>query len=198
MFTGIIGGLATVRAITPLADGMEISLTNTFDRPVSLGDSVALDGVCTTVTELNGAQFTVQLLGSTLAVSTLGSVTVGQLLNWELSLTPSTPMGGHYVTGHVDEMGRIIRRVARGSWTQLGVSVSGRWMQWLVSKGSITLNGISLTVMAVGPAEFECHIVTHTMTHTTLSAAHVGQRVNVEYDILAKYLYNSSILKNRV
>jgi len=197
MFTGIIGGLATVCSVTPLADGKELSLHAAFDRAVSLGDSVALDGVCTTVTRLNGHEFTVQLLGSTVAVSTLGRVAVGQSLNWELSVTPSTAMGGHFVTGHVDEVGRIIRRVVRGSWTQLGISVSGNWMHWLVSKGSITLNGISLTVMSVGPADFECHIVSHTMTHTTLSLAHVGQLVNIEYDILAKYLYNSSILKNR-
>jgi len=191
MFTGIVGGVTTVSAVRPLSEGRELDIARVFNRDIALGDSVALDGVCTTVARMTESVVTVQLLGSTMACSTLGSVRVGDPLNWELSLTPATPMGGHYVTGHVDEMGRIDRVIPRGSWSEVSVVTSGTYAHLVVLKGSVAINGTSLTVMGCGPSSVMCHVIGFTHQHTTLGRAQVGKPVNIEYDILAKYLYNS-------
>lgn len=196
MFTGIVGGVTKVSAVRPLSEGRELDIARVFNRDVALGDSVALDGVCTTVVRMTESVVTVQLLGSTMACSTLGSVRVGDPLNWELSLTPSTPMGGHYVTGHVDEMGRIDRVIPRGSWAEVSMVTSGTYAHLVVLKGSVAINGISLTVMGCGPSSVVCHVIGFTHQHTTLGRAQVGMPVNIEYDILAKYLYNSPTYRN--
>jgi len=191
MFTGIIAGTATILSVKSLQNGKEfrIHLDSAADR-LQLGDSIALNGVCTTALHISKSEFTIQVLPETLTKTTFSIASVGDPLNWETSATPTTALGGHIVYGHVDEIGRV------GSWStghafnELTIHYSSQFRPYLIPKGSICINGISLTVVDVSERYFTCHIIPHTATHTVLNQLSNGSQVNLEYDIVAKYLYN--------
>lgn len=198
MFTGIVAGRLAVKSVQPLSGGKQMALilpaANTL---LNTGDSIALNGVCTTAIDISESGFSIQLLAETLQKTTLGSVKPGDALNWELSATPATALGGHLVYGHVDETA-IIQRIQQSSpWTVVTIHFSPKFRPYLVEKGSVCIDGTSLTVVDIQSETFSVHLIPHTFKNTVLHEKKAGDTVNIEYDIIAKYLYNFTTVSNR-
>ncbi len=190
MFTGIILAIGEVAAIEHRAgdcrfkiDTGKLSLTD-----VVLGDSIAVNGVCLTAVELGSHYFCADVSNETLSRTLLNIATVGTPVNLELALTPSTRMGGHIVSGHVDGIGKIIEKKADGRSFRFKFQAPDNLAKYIAEKGSICINGISLTVNEVNGAVFSVNIVPHTLKETTLGSAVVGTQVNLEVDLLARYM----------
>ncbi|NBV84270.1 riboflavin synthase [bacterium] len=193
MFTGIIAGTLIVADVTDIAHGRRVRLAfpGAINR-LNTGDSIALNGVCTTAIDITDNGFSIELLAETLKKTSFDRVKSGAILNWELSATPTTALGGHLVYGHVDEVGTIVSIRANGTFNVVEVRYSAQFQPFLIRKGSICINGISLTVVDVTPTTFTCHLIPHTSAHTVIHTQKSGDMVNLEYDIVAKYLYNFS------
>ncbi len=200
MFTGLIQGLARVVAVEARVAGR--GLTITLSESLTTGESLALNGVCCTVLPvLNdsklalmgeiGHVYQIDLLQETCDKTTLKDVVVGDVLNYERCVTPTTLLGGHLLQGHVDYRGVIqsIQTLGDGTYA-VTVSYPAKFFPLLVSKGSIAIDGISLTVVAVASDSFSVHIIPHTWQVTVLSQRKAGDFVNLEYDIVGKHLYH--------
>ncbi len=190
MFTGIIEAIGKVRESRASSGGMEFVLEQAeIAGGSAIGDSIAVAGVCQTVTEIAGDTFRFFAMGETLHSTTLGSLTPGDLVNLERALTPTSRLGGHFVSGHVDGVGRIEAIDDEQSWRTYRLSMPYELQSLLVPKGSLAVNGISLTI---GPEILddgcELFVIPHTLSETTLSDAKVGDEVNLETDILGKYV----------
>jgi riboflavin synthase len=191
MFTGLIQGLASVVGVDDRVTGRGLTLA--IPETLMPGESVALNGVCCTVLPggSSASGYSVDLLQETCDKTTLKTVQVGDLMNYERCVTPSTLLGGHLLQGHVDCTGVIQDIAALGNGTyELKVSYPSAFFELLVPKGSIAIEGISLTVVAVTPIFFSVHIIPHTWEMTVLSHRKSGDFVNLEYDIVGKYLYH--------
>lgn len=190
MFTGIIQAVGEVAAIEPKGDDVRLRiLTNELDlADVQLGDSIAVDGVCLTAVDLSGDGFWADVSGETLSCTTFKSLTVGTKTNLEKALTPTTRLGGHLVSGHVDGIGKIIERYNDGRSVRFHIQAPDEMAKYIAEKGSICVDGISLTVNVVNGAVFELNIVPHTLQETTMGQFKVGTKVNLEVDIIARYL----------
>ncbi len=190
MFTGIITAIGSITAIE--LKGGDCCLTiNTGKLPLSdtfLGDSIAVNGVCLTAVELGKQHFCADVSNETLARSTLKNAAVGTPVNLELALTPTTRLGGHIVSGHVDGIGELIELKPDARSWRLSFKAPDDLAKYIAEKGSITINGISLTVNTVNGALFSVNIVPHTLKETTLAGIKVGDKVNLEVDLLARYL----------
>lgn len=190
MFTGII------QAVGQLAqrelNGTDARLcihTGTLDLgQVQLGDSIAVSGVCLTVVTLTGHGFWTDVSAETLKHTILGELSTGSPVNLEKALTLQTPLGGHLVSGHVDGVGTVTRVYPDGRSTRLHLQVPPELARYIAPKGSICIDGISLTVNTVQGTEFTINIIPHTMKMTTLSTVKSDRRVNLEVDIIARYL----------
>ena len=191
MFTGIVGSTAEIRSITSFSEGLEISfkLEAAF-LDTNIGDSIAIDGVCSTIVELSEQMFLVHYLPETLSKTTIGKWKVGDRVNLELSLQPTSRIGGHFVTGHVDTTGRVIEFTQHGKFREITIGFDSQFSHLVIPKGSIALNGISLTIVDLTHELFSCHIIPHTVENTNLSYLHSGVSfVNLEFDMMGKYLY---------
>jgi riboflavin synthase len=190
MFTGIIQAVGRISACTPKGGDvrMEIATGTLPMEGVALGDSIAVDGVCLTVVELNHAGFSTDLSRETLDLTTLGAAVVNSRVNLEKATTMGQPFGGHIVSGHVDGIGRVKSRSADARSMRLEIEVPPELARYIARKGSITVNGISLTVNEVDDSSFGVNIIPHTQEVTTLGALQNGDRVNLEVDLLARYL----------
>ena len=190
MFTGIIQSIGEVAVIQPKGDDVRLRvLTNKLDLDdVQLGDSIAVNGVCLTAVELPGDGFWADVSGETLSCTTFKALTVGTKTNLEKALTPNTRLGGHLVSGHVDGIGEIIERYDDGRSVRFHIKAPDEMAKYIAEKGSICVDGISLTVNAVKGAVFELNIVPHTLQETTMGQFKVGTEVNLEVDIIARYL----------
>ena len=193
MFTGLIQALGTVGAVTPLNEGLLVGIEApmaSLTHPLALGDSIALNGCCTTVVRLEESTFFVELSKETLNKTMFSALQVGQRLNLELPITPTAPLGGHYVTGHVDCVLPLLSSEVVGICWVLTFALPERvdYQGLLEEKGSITLDGISLTLNSVTDKAFTVCIIPHTMNHTTLGDLPVDGLVHVEFDILGKYV----------
>ena len=190
MFTGIIQSIGEVAAIEAKGDDSRIRiLTNELDlADVQLGDSIAVNGVCLTAVELPGDGFWADVSGETLSCTTFKSLTVGTRTNLEKALTPTTRLGGHLVSGHVDGIGTIVERYDDGRSVRFHIQTPDEMAKYIAEKGSVCVDGISLTVNAVKGAIFELNIVPHTLKETTMGQFKVGTEVNLEVDIIARYL----------
>lgn len=190
MFTGIIEAVGLIEKITPR--GKDISLQIQTGKlnlaDVQLGDSIASNGVCLTVVQLGASYFVADLSAETLAKSNFQSASVGQKVNLEKAMLPTTRFGGHMVSGHVDGLAKIIRREAVGRAIEFWVEAPKALAKYLAKKGSVTIDGISLTINDVTDQRFKLTIVPHTAQQTTLADATVGQWVNLEVDVIARYL----------
>jgi riboflavin synthase len=190
MFTGIILGVGRIAAMD--AHGGDARLRVDAGKvdmsDVALGDSVAVNGVCLTAIDCLPAGFVADVSGETLARTTLGTLRVGDAVNLEKALTPSSRLGGHLVSGHVDGVGEVLTRTAEARSVRFRVRVPASLAKYIAEKGSICVDGVSLTVNRVEGAEFELNIVPHTLAATTLDAFHPGRRVNLEVDLIARYL----------
>jgi riboflavin synthase len=190
MFTGIIETLGTIAAMEPRggdlrlkvrAPGMDLADTQ-------LGDSIAVNGVCLTVTALDGGQFAADVSRESLNVTTLGDLGVGDRVNLERALTLNTRLGGHLVSGHVDGVGELLSMQPDARSTRVYFRAPDALARYIAAKGSITIDGASLTVNGVDGATFDVNIIPHTWRLTRFSVYKVGTRVNLEVDLIARYL----------
>lgn len=190
MFTGIIEAVGTITALTP--KGKDISVTvnaGTLDlSDVKLGDSIATNGVCLTVVELTGTGYVADLSLETLNRTAFAHYRAGQKANLEKAMLPTTRFGGHMVSGHVDDVAEIIERSHTGRAIEFWVKVPVHLARYISEKGSVSIDGISLTVNAIRGDEFKLTIVPHTAAETTMESFKVGRKVNLEVDVIARYL----------
>jgi riboflavin synthase len=190
MFTGIILAVGKISAIEQKAGDCRLTI-NTGKlslNDVALGDSVAVNGVCLTAVEMGTDYFCADVSNETLSRTILKGATTGTQVNLELALTPSTRMGGHIVSGHIDGIGQVLEKKADGRSFRFKFKAPNNLAKYIAEKGSICINGISLTVNEVDGALFSVNIVPHTLKETTLGDAVVGTRVNLEVDLLARYM----------
>ncbi len=190
MFTGIIQAVGKIskREMTGVDARLYVQTGELPLDNVQLGDSIAVNGVCLTAINLPGDGFWADVSGETLAHTTLGELRTGGLVNLEKALTPQTHLGGHIVSGHVDGVGHITQCYDEGRSVRFQIKAPDELAKYIAQKGSICVDGISLTVNMVKGAEFSLNIVPHTLAMTTLDKAKVGQRINLEVDLIARYL----------
>ena len=189
MFTGIIQAVGRVKDIDAKGDSARITVEHGGSiADIKPGDSVAVDGVCLTAVEFSLSVFKADISGETLRLTTLGNKKRGGLVNLEKPLTPSSPIGGHFVTGHVDGIGLIARKAAAGEFAEIDFSIPAELQGQIVKKGSVAVDGISLTVADLIEQGFRVAIIPHTLKNTSLSSKKEGDRVNIETDIIAKYV----------
>ncbi len=190
MFTGIIEAIGTIRALSPKGGDVRVYVeTGKLDlADVKLGDSIAVNGVCLTAVELPGDGFWADVSRETLARTAFIDLKTGSKVNLEKALTPSSRLGGHLVSGHVDGVGEILKREDNARAIQFTVRAPRELAKYIALKGSITVDGTSLTVNAVNGAEFELTIVPHTLVETIMADYRPGRQVNLEVDLLARYL----------
>ena len=190
MFTGIIQAIGKIAAIEHRAGDcrLKIDTGKLSLADVALGDSIAVNGVCLTAVELGAHHFCADVSNETLSRTLLNTASIGTPVNLELALTPSTRMGGHIVSGHVDGIGKVIEKKADGRSYRFTFKAPDDLAKYIAEKGSICINGISLTVNEVKGAEFSVNIVPYTLQETTLRDAKVGTSVNLEVDLLARYM----------
>jgi len=190
MFTGIIQSVGKIAAIENKGDDLSL-LVNVGKLPmdnVVLGDSIAVNGVCLTVVNKSDVGFAADVSGESINRTTVGQLTIGTRVNLEMALTLQTPLGGHLVSGHVDGVGVVSQRSTQGRSERFHIVAPDAIAKYIAEKGSICVDGISLTVNAVSGAEFELNIVPHTLQETTMGEFKVGRKVNLEVDIIARYL----------
>ena len=190
MFTGIIQAIGTITSIEPKGDDLRVRInTGKLDlTDVQIGDSIAVNGVCLTAVELPGDGFWADVSGETISRTKFAGIQPGMLANLEKALTPTTHLGGHLVSGHVDGMGEVVERFNDGRSVRFKIKAPDELAKYIAEKGSICVDGISLTVNAVDGAVFELNIVPHTLTETTMNEFKQGTQVNLEVDIIARYL----------
>ena len=190
MFTGIIARMGTVKKIDSKKNLMVFGIDlGSLAKKVRVGDSVSVSGACLTVTAKKGRVASFDLMKETIERTALRSLSVGGRVNLELALQVGSRMGGHFVAGHVDEVA-VIKHIAREkNWVALRLSVSKENRRYFVPKGSATIDGISLTIGKVGKDYFEVYLIPYTLKVTTLGLKKAGDCVNIETDILAKYLF---------
>jgi riboflavin synthase len=194
MFTGLIEATGTVRAVSAQAGGAVLELETALGPELGIGDSLATSGVCLTVITREGTRVTMDVSPETLRVTALGALSPGRPVNLERSLRADGRLGGHIVQGHVDGVGSIQAIAEEGGFRRVRIGFPGPLAAWMVEKGSIAVDGISLTIAALGDAWFEVQIIPPTWTHTTLAAARVGDPVNLECDLVGKYVVRLATL----
>ncbi len=201
MFTGIVTHNGEIRAVEPFSGGRRVRIAADMAAAgIALGASILHSGVCLTVTEIapmpGGVHYVVEISPETLARTTLGAWRVGGRTNLERSLKAGDEFGGHFVTGHIYATGRVIARREEGEWTLLGFAAPGSLARFIAEKGSIAVDGVSLTVNSVedvAPSAedgctFSVTVIPHTAMNTTLGALQMGDRVNLEIDLIARYV----------
>lgn len=190
MFTGIVEELGEVLALTELADD---ALRITIRGPLvvsdsALGDSISVNGVCLTAVELTPESFSADVMRETVRMSTIGNLSVGDSVNLERPVTLATRLGGHMVQGHVDGIGTVKSREHSENWDVVTIDAPSDLLKYVVHKGSITVDGVSLTVSAITEDSFSVSLIPATLAKTTLGERAVGEQVNLEVDVVAKYV----------
>lgn len=189
MFTGLVEEIGSVEKLEPLDDAVRLAvrapLVTSDAKP---GDSIAVDGVCLTVVDNAGGVFTADVMRETLECSRVGAYAVGSRVNLERALAAGQRLGGHMVQGHVDGVAQVLSRTPSQHWEVVRVSLPEPLARYVVEKGSIAVNGTSLTVSAVGPDWFEVSLIPTTLAATTAGELAVGDPVNLEVDVVAKYV----------
>jgi riboflavin synthase len=189
MFTGIVESLGTVTAIEDQGDALRLTIESpeVLDD-ATLGASIAVNGCCLTITEHDTLTWTADLMAETLAKTSLAGVAPGDRVNLERAMSAHGRLGGHIVQGHVDGVGTILRREPSEHWEVVTISLPADLARYLVNKGSITVDGISLTVVEARRDEFTVSLIPETLARTTLGFKQVGDLVNLEADIIAKHV----------
>jgi riboflavin synthase len=188
MFTGLVRCLATVREVHAAGPGRKLLVeAPQIGREARVGDSIAVNGCCLTVVERDGELLAFEAGPETLARTNLGELARGSRVNLEPSLRVGDPLGGHFVTGHVEAVGTLEARSDEGDWSTFHFRFPKELSRYMVAKGSIAVDGVSLTLVDVGPERFSVALIPHTLSATTLGQLRAGDRVNLETDLLAKY-----------
>ena len=194
MFTGIVEEVGTLVVREDQSDAAVLQIrADRVLQDVALGDSIAVNGVCLTVTGVEDGVWSTDVMAETLSRSSLGSVTAGAPVNLERAVTPHTRLGGHMMQGHVDGIGVVVGRVPGEHWEVVRMALPADLARYVVEKGSIAVDGVSLTVSAVSPADipepwFEVSLIPTTLRETTLGSRAPGEPVNLEVDVIAKYV----------
>jgi riboflavin synthase len=188
MFTGLVADLGKVSAVDATADGVTLAVRTRLADEIAEGDSVAVNGVCLTATAIAGQEFRAEVMHETLRRSSLAEVATGSDVNLELALRASDRLGGHIVQGHVDGLGAIRSVEEDGFARVVTIAAPTDLLRYVVEKGSIAVNGVSLTVVDVGGDGFSVSLIPETLERTTLGAAAPGTPVNLEVDVVAKYV----------
>jgi riboflavin synthase len=189
MFTGIIEELGKVSAIESQPDAIRLTIScGKVLSDLKRGDSISCSGTCLTAMEIDGSSFTADVMLETLKRSSLSEVKVGDVINLERAMQHETRFGGHIVQGHVDGVGEVISREKSDNWDWVRIRIPADLMKYVVMKGSITIDGISLTVNELGEDHIAVSLIPETLEVTTLGYKHPGDKVNVEADVLAKHI----------
>ena len=190
MFTGIVEAKGEIVSLTPKGGDVTLRIrSGALDlSDVQLGDSIAVNGVCLTAVTLPGDGFSADVSGETLRLTTLGNLRAGSIVNLEKALTPTTRLGGHLVSGHVDGLGEVVSMQPDARSIRFDIRAPDALAKYIAHKGSITVDGISLTVNSVDGAVFSLNIVPHTQQMTTIAEWKPGSKVNLEVDVIARYL----------
>jgi riboflavin synthase len=189
MFTGIVEELGTVAGVEDQGDSIRLTIhAEHVLADAGLGDSISVNGCCLTVAEKDGDTWTADVMQETLDKTSLAGVEVGDRVNLERAVTPTTRLGGHIVQGHVDGVGTVVRRTPSEHWEVVEVDMPPDLARYLVDKGSITVDGVSLTVVEARDERFTVSLIPETLARTTLGSRQPGDRVNLEVDVLAKHV----------
>ncbi len=187
MFTGLIESIGTIARRTDVNGGARLEVSAAFAAELSAGESVAVNGVCLTAIDVTAATFAAELSPETLRATSLAALAAGSRVNLERAVRADSRMGGHFVLGHVDTTSEITSWAPQGDHWWLELSLPKAIETWVVEKGSIAVDGISLTIATLSEASFGCQIVPHTRAHTNLTDRKTGDLVNLEADIIGKY-----------
>lgn len=191
MFTGLIQELGTIQSVTQNSEGKEFTIKAPgLIKEIQIDDSVATNGVCLTATQITNDTFKVQAIHMTLEKTSIGSLKTGDRVNLELSLRPQDRLGGHFVQGHVNALGKIKSIKTIGQNWEIEVSFPKELRKYMISEGSIALDGISLTIARLTDETLTVAIIPHTLEKTTLSRKKIGDHLNIEVDMMAKYIEN--------
>ncbi|MBM9460631.1 riboflavin synthase [Nocardioides sp. zg-536] len=189
MFTGIVEELGTVAAVEDQGDALRLTIAcDVAISDAGLGDSIAVNGCCLTVSELGAGTWTADVMAETLAKTNLDKVAVGDRVNLERAVTADKRLGGHVVQGHVDAVGEVVARTPSEHWEVVEIAMPTELGKYLVDKGSITVDGASLTVVEAHDTTFTVSLIPETLTRTTLGFREPGSRVNLEVDVIAKHV----------
>ena len=188
MFTGLVQELGTVEELENVADGVRLTVAASLTEDLAEGGSVAVKGVCLTATAVHDQRFQAEVMNETRARTSLSEVAPGTGVNLELPLRAGDPLGGHIVQGHVDGVGRIAGIEVDGFARRVRIEADPDLLRYVVVKGSITVDGVSLTVAEIDDRSFTVSLIPETLERTNLGAAEAGARVNLEVDIVAKYV----------
>lgn len=189
MFTGIVEELGSIRSVTDLGDAARLTILGpVVTADARHGDSIAVNGVCLTVVEIADDGFTADVMQETLSRSSLRALAPGSPVNLERAARVDSRLGGHIVQGHVDGIATVASISPTENWTTMSFALTGGLSRYVVEKGSITVDGVSLTVVAVDDAAFAVSLIPTTLAHTTLGSRRVGDVVNIEVDVIAKYV----------
>jgi riboflavin synthase len=188
VFTGLIQDVGTVERLESGGDGARLRIATELGPEIALGDSVAVNGVCLTATAADAGGFETEAMNQTLGVTALGAIGAGSAVNLELAMRASDRLGGHIVQGHVDGVGQVQEVSEDGFARRLRVGLRAELLRYAVEKGSITISGVSLTVAGLGDTWVEVSLIPETLERTNLGRTGPGDKVNVECDIVAKYV----------
>ncbi|MGA2925482.1 MAG: riboflavin synthase [Solirubrobacteraceae bacterium] len=188
MFTGIVGGLGQVAAVQRSGDGVRLTVATALSQELQEGDSIAVNGVCLTATAIDDESFAAEVMNETLARSSLADAGTGSEVNLELPVRAADRLGGHLVQGHVDDLGTVVAVAPDGFARRLAIEAPAQLLRYVVQKGSIAVDGVSLTVASIDERSFTVSLIPETLQRTNLGAAQAGTKVNLEVDVLAKYV----------
>jgi riboflavin synthase len=188
VFTGLIEDVGAVESVEAGADGVRLRIETKLGPQIDAGDSVAVDGVCLTATGADADGFETAAMNQTLEVTALGGMEAGNRVNLELAMKASDRLGGHIVQGHVDSVGEVASVEDDGFAKRLRLTLSAELMRYVIAKGSIALSGVSLTVAGLGDRWIDVSLIPETLERTTLGELEPGRKLNVECDLIAKYV----------
>jgi len=190
MFTGLVQDTGTILSLTPNREGQEIVIQTTLAHDIKIDDSIATNGVCLTAVAVDATTFRCQAVPMTLEKSNLGDLRPGDRVNLELSLRPQDRLGGHMVQGHVNGVGLVSDIRELGKTWEFDITFPAELRKYMISEGSIAVDGISLTIARLFETSLTLAIIPHTLEKTTLGSKKIGERVNLEVDMVAKYIEN--------
>ncbi|HST37965.1 MAG TPA: riboflavin synthase [Conexibacter sp.] len=188
MFTGLVQGLGTVAAVEPTGDGVRLAIATPLGRELAPGDSIAVNGVCLTAVDPTNGTFAADVMNETLRRSSLAEIGPGSEVNLELAMRAADRLGGHIMQGHVDGLGTISAIERDGFARIVTIAAGPELLRYVVEKGSIAIDGVSLTVSSVDDESLSVSLIPETLERTIFGAAEVGKPVNLEVDVLAKYV----------